>query len=259
MLIISYFIIANTVFRPTCCSFDPLVCGSKQCPYDNQCIAELAGYTAGQCTSPPPTCPEASKDCSGEPNNPYTCGSNRCEYRTICDLESAGFTTSDCCQDTRTTSACASIEDPVSCGRPGGKQCDSTQCQADAAGYSSNQCCNGIPATVACASIYEPVVCGADPYWCGYANQCEATAAGYSEAECCRQPDQNTPCSGEFAPVVCGNIGCQYSNACLAGTYETALLRCFFFFFFYILLGYLQSVSNNTLIDFYFFPNLCKY
>ena len=233
MLLITYLIVDTVSFSSAhqiIDSFDPLVCGSKQCPYDNQCIADLAGYTAGQCTSPPPTCPEASKNCSGEPNNPYTCGSNRCEYRTICDLESAGFTTADCCQDTRTTSSCASVEDPVSCGRPGGKQCTySTQCQADAAGYNSNQCCNGIPATVTCASIYEPVVCGADPYWCGYANQCEATAAGYSEAECCRQPDQNTPCSGEFAPVVCGNIGCQYSNACLAGTYEMALLRCLLF------------------------------
>ena len=80
----------------------PLFCGSKQCPYANECIASLAGYDSSQCTAPPPTCPVGDKDCEGEPSNPYTCGQNKCAYKTVCDAQSAGFDLgADCCQDTR--------------------------------------------------------------------------------------------------------------------------------------------------------------
>ena len=163
-------------------------------------------------TAPPPTCPAAEADCSGEPSNPYTCGANKCPYNTVCELESAGFDLkNDCCQDSRSNSACPSNIAPVSCGPPGGKQCGySNQCLADSSGYNSNQCCAAVPDGVACPSINAPVECGSIP--CVYNSICEAEAAGATD--CCPQVPSDTICTGENMPVKCGS--CEYANQCLA-------------------------------------------
>jgi hypothetical protein len=66
--------------------YSPLMCGTtKKCPYDNDCLAELAGYdVANQCEpyTPPATCTTVpSGSCSGEPKNPVKCGPNyECKY-----------------------------------------------------------------------------------------------------------------------------------------------------------------------------------
>ena len=48
---------------PAACGliYQPQICGSKQCPYDNLCVADLAGYSEQQCESPfAPQCGELS-------------------------------------------------------------------------------------------------------------------------------------------------------------------------------------------------------
>lgn len=73
---------------PSACPFlyQPVVCGNKKCVYDNDCIAELAGYTASsQCqTYEPPssTCPvpSGSDPCTAN-IEPVKCGPNyECTY-----------------------------------------------------------------------------------------------------------------------------------------------------------------------------------
>lgn len=114
-------------------SFEPQVCGDKQCPYDNLCVAQLAGYSADQCTAAPEECPDNDNgQCSGTPANPVNCGvTKQCPYENFCLAQAAGFDTSiDCCQSSRDT-ACTSDFTPVSCGAPAGKQCPySNQCLA---------------------------------------------------------------------------------------------------------------------------------
>ena len=34
--------------------YDPQICGSKECPYVNLCLAQAAGFTDAQCNPPPP-------------------------------------------------------------------------------------------------------------------------------------------------------------------------------------------------------------
>jgi len=53
-----------TTTTPLTSSFEPLVCGEKECPYSNLCIAELAGYSSDQCSTPEDECPESTEDCS---------------------------------------------------------------------------------------------------------------------------------------------------------------------------------------------------
>ena len=36
------------------CRYDPQICGSKECPYVNLCLAQAAGFTDAQCNPPPP-------------------------------------------------------------------------------------------------------------------------------------------------------------------------------------------------------------
>ena len=205
-----------TTTTPLTSSFEPLVCGEKECPYSNLCIAELAGYSSDQCSTPEDECPESTEDCSKEPSNPWACGPNRCPYATTCDAKGAGFDVdADCCQDTRTTTVCPTIEAPVSCGAPGGKQCSyASQCNADAAGYNEDQCCSAVPDATACPMIYAPVECGVAP--CVYNSGCEAEAAGYTESECCATPAEGTACTMDYMPLTCGDNGCLYANECLA-------------------------------------------
>ena len=238
----------TTRFIPTGTSeSDPQLCGSKQCPYANMCVASLAGYSSDQCESPPEECPVSTEDCSGDPSNPVKCGAaKQCPFATLCEARSAGYNLdTECCQDVRgQASACPSIFAPVSCGPPQ-KQCPySTQCEAgryhnvkmwivciyflilvdsynffpmlslDAAGYNSNQCCDAVPEGVACPSIQAPVQCGAIP--CKYSSQCEADAAGYSESDCCALPGEGVVCAAMLAPVTCGPAQCEYSNQCVA-------------------------------------------
>jgi len=70
---------------------NPQLCGSKDCPYNNLCLAELAGYSPNQCSSAPqdkcPSPPNGS--CLGSPSNPLKCGVGfECRYdkyvSTIC-------------------------------------------------------------------------------------------------------------------------------------------------------------------------------
>lgn len=199
-----------TTTTPLTSSFEPLVCGEKECPYSNLCIAELAGYSSDQCSAPEDECPESNEDCSKEPSNPWACGPNRCPYATTCDAKGAGFDVdADCCQDTRTTTVCPTIEAPVSCGAPGGKQCSyASQCNADAAGYNEDQCCSAVPDATACPMIYAPVECGVAP--CVYNSGCEAEAAGYTESECCPVPEG--ACSSNLNPVACGPTFCSYDS-----------------------------------------------
>lgn len=127
-------------------SFEPQICGSKSCPYDNLCLSELAGYTSSQCQAAPPGCPAANEaTCSGEPRNPIKCGPGmQCPYDNFCLAESAGYDTDiECCQDTRGNSVCNAIFEPVSCGAPGGKRCPyDNQCNAGknkTSGFSKNK------------------------------------------------------------------------------------------------------------------------
>lgn len=132
--------------------YDPQICGSKDCPYDNLCVAQLAGYDANQCMTAPEPCPTGNESqCSGEPSNPLKCGSGKqCPYESICLAQTAGFDiTTDCCQDTRAGTACASIFAPVSCGPPAGKQCPyDNQCLA------GTYCCCSATKSLYCSLVF---------------------------------------------------------------------------------------------------------
>lgn len=114
-------------------SFEPQVCGDSSCPYDNLCLADLAGYSADQCSAVPEECPDNDNgQCSGEPANPVKCGPGKqCLYANFCLARAANYDVdTDCCQDSRET-VCASDIAPVSCGAPTGKQCPyDNQCLA---------------------------------------------------------------------------------------------------------------------------------
>ena len=54
------------------------MCGEKECPYDNFCIADLAGYSQDQC-APHSDCPVPDGDCTAD-INPVACGADFCVY-----------------------------------------------------------------------------------------------------------------------------------------------------------------------------------
>ena len=59
-------------------SYQPLVCGEKECPYDNFCIADLAGYSQDQCATPS-DCPVPEGACTADINS-VACGATFCVY-----------------------------------------------------------------------------------------------------------------------------------------------------------------------------------
>lgn len=54
------------------------MCGEKECPYDNFCLADLAGYSEDQCTTPS-DCPVPDGACTDD-INPVACGPTFCVY-----------------------------------------------------------------------------------------------------------------------------------------------------------------------------------
>ena len=81
--------------------FNPVTCGSKDCPYDNLCLAIGSGYDENQCTggSNGGRCrgPAPGTVCSKK-LEPVECGTRNysCPYNNLCLANSAGWTESQC-------------------------------------------------------------------------------------------------------------------------------------------------------------------
>ena len=79
-----------TNFLPSPHSDRFLTCGDNNCPYDNLCLAQLAGFTESQCCQVPfPGSCDLSFD-------PHVCGSAQCEYTNLCIALASGYTEEQC-------------------------------------------------------------------------------------------------------------------------------------------------------------------
>jgi hypothetical protein len=84
----------------------PLVCGPRNCRYQNSCLAELNGFNVGRdCRRPPaptrapragpiivdpPPCGQVNRPCTGE-SGVFLCGPYDCTYSNSCLAELNGF------------------------------------------------------------------------------------------------------------------------------------------------------------------------
>ena len=81
--------------------YNPVTCGSKECPYDNLCLAIGSGYDESQCTGGGSSgrCrgPAPDADCS-KILEPVECGRRdyACAYNNFCLAKSAGWAESQC-------------------------------------------------------------------------------------------------------------------------------------------------------------------
>jgi hypothetical protein len=77
----------------------PVQCGPRNCLYDNDCLATLAGFNATtQCSIVgPPECPTPADGACHFNYLPVKCGSNNCEYSNDCLANLAGFNATTQC------------------------------------------------------------------------------------------------------------------------------------------------------------------
>ena len=65
----------QTKLNETALNFAPVACGETDCTYDNECIAESAGFNLQEC------CPVSGGNVACPDNfAPVVCGDNECEY-----------------------------------------------------------------------------------------------------------------------------------------------------------------------------------
>jgi hypothetical protein len=161
------------------CTMDlnPVKCGSNACEYDNQCIANAAGYTPTLCW--PSSCldPLPTVTCTTD-SNPVSCGDAGCEYANYCNAEAAGFPPTVCealnCPPPG-SGACTMDYDPQVCLAEGIGLCRyDNECIAASAGFDSalGRCmkvdeyinnvmgaCPVVPVDTVCPLIYQPIKC----------------------------------------------------------------------------------------------------
>lgn len=198
---------------PTPCPaiYAPILCGEEGCPYDNDCIAEAAGYNATKDCSPSTpgsSCPVGGITACPFIYAPIVCGEEDCPYDNDCLAENAGYNVAVDC-----TPASVPVPDP-------------------AAVPPVASSCPGPNGEVPCTFDLQPVVCGEDE--CTYDNQCLASASGYAEDDCVSTLDNTpvgtdcpvgtAPCSKIYQPILCG--GCKYNNFCLANAAGWELADC---------------------------------
>lgn len=105
--------------------------GGKTCGYDNQCLADAAGYNDSQCCAAVPEGIACMSDYA-----PVECGAIPCVYANMCEAKAAGNSDSDCCP--QANGACTLDNNPVACGE---NFCSySSQSCADLAGFSDSDC-----------------------------------------------------------------------------------------------------------------------
>jgi hypothetical protein len=83
--------------------YAPVQCGPNDCVFDNQCFADAAGFTEGECEesgTPPPeptACPvpDDSEPCTLE-YMPVSCGPEGCTYDNLCLARRAEFADNEC-------------------------------------------------------------------------------------------------------------------------------------------------------------------
>ncbi|CAB9506723.1 expressed unknown protein [Seminavis robusta] len=75
---------------------NPVECGDLKCKYDNDCLANSAGFAATQC-NPVSQCPPVGTGvaCTAD-INPVECGDMKCRYDNDCLANSAGFAATQC-------------------------------------------------------------------------------------------------------------------------------------------------------------------
>jgi hypothetical protein len=124
--------------------YEPLVCGSNDCPYDNACIASYAGWNLDNCRpvilcltgeSEGVTCPPSKVG--------YSCGDVGCWYDGACEAELAGWDLANCtpmasCPRNYDASQCQPTENVLRCGDLGCKY--RSECEAEAASWNVAEC-----------------------------------------------------------------------------------------------------------------------
>jgi hypothetical protein len=212
----------------------PILCGPKNCKYDNACYAKLNGFDTNDCKDevPPPgegisspnnineaSCPEPNDpaiSCLFDPKNPpradeeVTCG--ECTYATECFALAAGFSPQAC-------GICPEPDDPaISCfydpeNLPGpeeevtcGKCSYPTECFALAAGFSLVDCDVGQGGSPSTGDLNE----GRCPEPNNAATSCpfdpKNPAGPEEEVTCgdCKYPTECFALAAGFSPVDCG-------------------------------------------------------
>jgi len=218
---------------------DPVECRSKAfpfntCTFDNECLAEAAGYDSGyECKllkDDPRVCSKVWKwqlnKCTSEEEAKLICGPNKCEYDNFCIAKAKGYKRFMCSPKDPTLpqcpkakklqfDSCKKANRPTICGD---NKCQyRNKCFAESTGDFDPQvdCCNEpVLKNLRCPGDEEPVGCGHENK-CVYRNRCFAAAA--REKNCCRlvPEDINTQCT-EYEPVTCGYRKCKYDSVCHA-------------------------------------------
>jgi hypothetical protein len=150
--------------------WDPYICGTNQCEYSNDCVAQGSGFNVtAECrkSSEPsteaPVTEDATVACPTQQSpdffctahwDPYECGANKCQYGNDCEALVAGFNVTTNCTRVATTAPTTTTTND----------------------------CPTLPTDLFCEEIWKPYIC-ADK--CRYPNDCYASASGFNVATDC--------------------------------------------------------------------------
>mmetsp|Transcript_52576 Transcript_52576/g.47195 ORF Transcript_52576/g.47195 Transcript_52576/m.47195 type:complete len:689 (-) Transcript_52576:156-2222(-) len=169
---------------------DPVCCQGNQ--YDNQCAADCAGFSSGQCTSG-----ECPKICTME-YDPQCCDGE--EFPNPCSAEVASKTdcTSGTCED---ECMCTYEYIPVCCdGTTYGNVCNANCADEDLVACEYGECQD----TCDCKKDKEkPICCDGDEY----RNKCIAECAGEDSKSCQKGSCDSSSESSEYGNGMVGLLG----------------------------------------------------
>ena len=98
----------------------PVVCNG--CPYDNDCLANQAGFVPNQCETPTPCNPTTDADCEEKPDVPPPCNpttSADCEEKPVAPPPCNPTTDANCPKPETTGSGPATLENDSGAGAYG--------------------------------------------------------------------------------------------------------------------------------------------